>query len=154
MHPVVLYDGDCGFCNRAVLFIAARDRRERFRFAPLQSPFGARVRQKIAPESPDIDTIVLARQSSILTRSDAVLAIATELGWPWKLARIFALVPRAVRDAVYDLVARHRHRLIPGPARCVLPGELGGRLLPDDYDAPLPLLPPPHEERNTHPEHR
>lgn len=135
MRPTILFDGDCGFCSRAVLFVAARDRAGRYRFASLQSPFGERVRAATGEPSSGINTILLVEGERIRARSDAVLAIAGGIGWPWKAARIFTLIPRPLRDAAYNLIARNRTRLVRGAPRCLLPGDLDGRLLPDDYDA-------------------
>ena len=61
------------------------------------------------------------RGERVLTRSDAALRLARYMGGPWRAAAIAYLVPAFIRDAMYDLVARHRHRLVAGAESCYLP---------------------------------
>jgi predicted DCC family thiol-disulfide oxidoreductase YuxK len=105
MQAVVLFDGDCAFCNASVRWIQARDRRERFRFVPLQSPEG----RTLAPDA-DGTTIVLVDGPRVWTRSGAAIEIGRRLGLPWSLAVLARGVPRPLRDGLYDVVARNRHR--------------------------------------------
>lgn len=126
--PLLLYDGTCGFCAGSVRLILRFERRRRtLRFAPLQGAAAAAVRAR-HPQLADLDTMVWvepARGSGserVLVRSDAALAIAAYLGGPWAAARVARIVPKAIRDATYAFVARHRHRL-PGADTCVLPGD-------------------------------
>jgi len=118
--PVVLYDGDCGFCARSVQFILRRDRRGVFRFAALQSPAAARLLRS-AGRNPDpaLTTFVLIENGVAYDRSTAALRIARKLDALWPLAYAFIVVPRAWRDPLYDLVATRRHRL--APPSCLLP---------------------------------
>jgi predicted DCC family thiol-disulfide oxidoreductase YuxK len=126
--PILLFDGTCGFCARSVQFVLRHDRRDRsLRFASLQSSIGERLYEQ-HPELRGVDSVVWLtpaagmEQELVLVRSAAVLRVLRYLGgvW-WLLARIGALVPRAVRDALYDFVARHRHQIIRGDASCLLP---------------------------------
>ncbi len=123
---LLLYDGECGFCHAAVKFVLARDRRGAFDFAALQSAAAASVLAPFGGVPRDLTTLFLfedyqGSSPRLRSRSDAALAIASGLGWPWRAAAIFRLLPRALRDPVYDLVARHRHRIL-GPAdACIVP---------------------------------
>jgi predicted DCC family thiol-disulfide oxidoreductase YuxK len=130
---VLFYDGGCGLCHRAVRFVLAADRAERFRFAPLQ---GETFRERI-PEGQRAglpDSLVLrTAEGAILTRSSATLHVLRRLGGPWRaLAAQGGLVPRPLRDARYDLIARIRLRLFARPDDfCPLvPKELRSRFLP------------------------
>jgi predicted DCC family thiol-disulfide oxidoreductase YuxK len=118
--PLVIFDGDCLFCQRSVRFIHRHDEGNRFRFASRQSPAGARqlegVGVGLAPNS-----MVLIDDAGTWLRSDAVLRIAAHLGRPWSAARVFLLVPRPVRDAAYRVVAAIRHRLSGLLPACELP---------------------------------
>lgn len=125
--PVLLYDGECGLCAGSVQFLLKRessDRREHLRFAPLQGVFGDTVRTR-HPVTATIDSIVwyepLSNGSSrISVKSTAALNALSHLGGLYRwLARLGALVPRPVRDAVYDAVARRRKSLVA--SACVLP---------------------------------
>jgi predicted DCC family thiol-disulfide oxidoreductase YuxK len=131
-HPIVLFDGQCGLCARSVQFIAKRDRRGVFRFAPLQGPTAAQEcsRLGIARPAGDPDTMILIDGERALTRSDAALAIASRLPLPWPALAAFGIVPRPLRDGLYRWVARHRDRWLGGSDRCPAPGpELRSRLL-------------------------
>ena len=123
-QPVLLYDGLCGFCDRTVQFVLARDPGGRMRFAPLQGEYARHVLME-HPSLRDIDSLILVEAGveahSPLVRSGAVLAIADYLGWPWRAATVFRIVPTALRDWAYDLFARHRYRLFGRYDACPLP---------------------------------
>ena len=124
--PVLLYDGTCGFCAESVQLVLRHDRRGSLRFAALQGAFGRGVRSR-HPELEGVDSVVWVepaedgRTERVLVRSDDALRVARYLGGPFNLARVAGLLPRAVRDAAYALVARHRHRLTAGGPRCLVP---------------------------------
>ena len=118
--PIVVFDGDCLFCQRSVRFIHRHDAGDVFRFAARQSAAGERLladaQVGLAPNS-----MVLIDEHGIWLRSDAVLRIAARLKAPWSAARVLLLVPRWLRDAVYRVVAVIRHRLAPLLPACELP---------------------------------
>jgi predicted DCC family thiol-disulfide oxidoreductase YuxK len=135
-HPVLLYDGVCGLCNRTVQFVLKRDRSDAFRFAALQSALGRRILERHGANPSDLDTfyVVLdfdaalpieAEQSeTLLARSDAVSFVLCELGGVWRLlGRLFRLLPRTARDGMYNLVARRRYRIFGRYDACPLPSE-------------------------------
>jgi predicted DCC family thiol-disulfide oxidoreductase YuxK len=109
----IFYDGHCGLCHRAVKFVLKHDRSgNAFRFAPLQGQtFLSRVTPKQTPSLPD-SFVVETREGKLLTRSDASLYVMRSLRGGWKiLANILGVIPRGLRDAAYDFVARIRYRL-------------------------------------------
>ncbi len=115
----VLYDGECQLCNGAVAFIQRHDRKGRFRCMPLDSPEADRLLTagnsagNTAGDSAGNtagNTLHLLDPTGHHERSTAVLRIAAGLGPPWSLFRVLRIVPRRLRDAVYDYVARHRKR--------------------------------------------
>ncbi|MGE3174744.1 MAG: thiol-disulfide oxidoreductase DCC family protein [Planctomycetota bacterium] len=127
---VVLFDGDCTLCNGAVQFVLRRDPRGRFRFAALQSGAARALLAGRVAGDPLPDSMVLVQGDAIHLRSGAALRIARGLGLPWSLAAVFLLVPRPLRDLVYDFVARRRHRWFGRPASCLVPTpELRARFL-------------------------
>ncbi|WP_396219739.1 thiol-disulfide oxidoreductase DCC family protein [Gemmatimonas sp.] len=123
-RSVLLYDGECGFCAGSVQFVLRHEpaaARARLAFAPLQGPFGSRVRAQF-PELIGVDSVVWYDPSgpSVRVRSAAALAAVAHLGGVWAVAAALGrLVPRPLRDAVYDLIARRRFE-IAAPA-CLLP---------------------------------
>jgi len=130
-HSTVFYDGGCGLCHRAVRFAIARDADgSRFRFASLQSE-GFRRRVPAAARAGLPDSIVtLTPDGTLLVRSAAVIHVLERVGGGWKVAgRLLRLVPRSVRDAGYDTVARVRYLLFRRPAEAcpVTPPELRAR---------------------------
>ena len=117
---IVYFDGYCGLCDRFVQFVLRRDRAARYRFAPLQgSTARERVPSTLDPETSQ--TVILEDGRRFRVRSDAALAILTGLGGAWRLAGSLRMVPRPLRDAVYDLVARHRSRWFGRRSECRVP---------------------------------
>ena len=133
-RPEVVFYGHCGLCDWAVRFILARDRTgEAFRFAPLESDtFRAALSEAARVSLPD-SLIVQTDNGTILMRSDAVLHILRSLGGMSRVLGIVSrFIPRALRDWVYDGIARIRHRLFHAPvAACpIIPADLRARFLP------------------------
>jgi predicted DCC family thiol-disulfide oxidoreductase YuxK len=110
----IFYDGECGLCSRSVRFVMRRDSGGKaFRFAPLQGETFARTKpQNAMPET----MVVKTSDGQFLLRSSAWVHILRRLGggWSW-IGAMLGLIPRPIRDGVYDLVARTRHRLFPAP---------------------------------------
>lgn len=131
MEPaILLYDGDCGFCTKSVLFVFARDPRGRIRFASLQSEVGrAMLTEHDIPL--DMDTVVLVEDGRAHVRSTAALRAARRLRWPWSwLGALGFVVPRALRDAAYRWFARGRHRRWGRTNHCANPSPaLRSRML-------------------------
>src|SRR5436309_2422772 len=125
---ILLFDGTCGFCARNVQFVLAHERARRtLRFASLQSALGADVRAR-HPELARVDSVIwfepasAARPERLLVRSAAVLRVLRYLGGAWAALGVAGmLVPRILRDGIYDVVARHRHRIVRGEPACLLP---------------------------------
>ena len=116
---VLLFDGVCNLCNGSVRFIIERDPGGRFQFAPLQSNAARRLLHDAAQPLPD--SFVLVENGRLFTRSTAALRVARGLGWPWSLAYLGIIVPRPLRDWVYDLVARNRTRWFGKSDVCMVP---------------------------------
>ena len=118
MTPIILFDGNCATCHAAVRLVLRRDRAGVFRFARQDGSVGRRLLEehRVAVEAGR--TLVLIEGGRAWVRSEAVLRIARRLRGVARLAAVAGVVPRAWRDALYDLVARHRRRLPPGAPRC------------------------------------
>lgn len=125
--PVLVYDGTCGFCAESVQLVLKHDRKKTLRFAALDSEFGRAILKR-HPELRDVDSVlwvVPAEENPgselVLTRSAAALQVADYLGGVWRTARVARLMPRSLRDAIYQLLAKHRHQLVPGAEQCLVP---------------------------------
>jgi predicted DCC family thiol-disulfide oxidoreductase YuxK len=127
---IVLFDGTCAFCERAVIFISTRDPTGYFRFGASQLP---RAAELLAPFGLSRDTarsIILIEDGQAYLRSTATLRIAARLRFPWSLARVFLMVPVPVRDAAYRIVAAIRHRLAGRSNACEIPpAEIRKRMI-------------------------
>jgi predicted DCC family thiol-disulfide oxidoreductase YuxK len=137
LHPIILYDGVCGLCNRLNQFVLHRDPDAIFRFASLQSPFAERILARYGADPQDLDTVYvvvnhdlskhdLAKEAQsderILPRSDAIIFVLKRLGGIWKVLGLFLqLLPRLLRDAAYRIVARNRYPIFGRSETCVLP---------------------------------
>ena len=123
--PVLLYDGLCGFCDGTVRFILEHDRRGALRFATLQGDFARGVIERHA-ELAGVDSLVLVERGAsgeerIYVRSEGALQVAKYLGGAWTLARGLRIVPRFLRDLVYDGFARVRYRVFGRYDACPIP---------------------------------
>ena len=129
-HPVVLFDGVCNLCNGSVQFILKRDPRGRFRFASLQSETGRSLMAEHGLDPDVLSSVLLVEDGRVWRESSAALRIARHLPGGWKLLRVFAVVPRPLRDAVYRWIARNRYRWFGKTETCWLPTpELRERFL-------------------------
>ena len=122
-NPVILFDGVCNLCNGSVLFILNRDPSGIFRFAPLQSETGKNLLSKFVLPNDKFDSIILVENNEYYLRSTAALKILQRLGALWKIVYVFMLVPRPVRDYIYDIVARNRYKWYGKRAECMIPSS-------------------------------
>lgn len=129
--PVLLFDGVCNLCNGAVAFVIRRDPRARFRFAPLQSAAADALLASLGVARGGLpDSFVLVEDGRVHVRSTAALRVARRLRCPWPLLAVVLLVPRFLRDPVYDLIARNRYRWFGRREACMVPtAELRARFL-------------------------
>ena len=129
MHPIILYDGVCGLCNRFVQFVLRHDRQDRFRFAALQGDFARTILKRHALNPDVLDTVYTVfdyGQSTerLLSRNEAASAVLQELGGIWRLcANLLDLLPQRFRDWRYTVVARNRYRIFGKYETCPLPKE-------------------------------
>ena len=120
MERVILFDGECNFCNRSVQFIIKRDPKARFKFASLQSEVGKRLLDEHnAPKH--MDSFVLIENNRVFYKSTAALEVCKNLKGVWKLFYVFVIIPRPIRDFIYDRFAQNRYRLFGKKKSCMLP---------------------------------
>ncbi|HWO01197.1 MAG TPA: DCC1-like thiol-disulfide oxidoreductase family protein [Blastocatellia bacterium] len=125
-HPVLLYDGLCGFCSKSVQRILRYDKRMTMFFAALQSDYGKSILTR-HPELAGVDSLVFVESldgaylERVFVRSEAALRIARYLGGPWKLALAGYVIPRSVRDYLYDQFAKRRYRWFGKYETCMVP---------------------------------
>jgi predicted DCC family thiol-disulfide oxidoreductase YuxK len=131
----VLYDGVCGLCNRLLQFLLAHDRQGVFCFASLQGPTARTLVARWGRNPDELTSFYVCADyrtpdARLFARSDAALFVARQLGWPWKAFAAAGVVPKVLRDAAYDVVARTRYRVFGRYDQCLLPQpEFRGRFV-------------------------
>ena len=120
VEKIILFDGVCNLCSASVRFVIRRDKRKRFRFASLQSEFGRRILEARSVDD-DMKTIVLVKGDDTYFRSDAALEVCKELGGLWPSLYFFKIVPRFIRDAIYEFISQHRYKWFGKTEECWLP---------------------------------
>ncbi|TPM99784.1 DCC1-like thiol-disulfide oxidoreductase family protein [Mesorhizobium sp. B2-1-3A] len=129
-HPLIVFDGVCVLCSGFVRMVVRLDRRDRFRFATAQSPFGEALFRQYGLRTDTYETNLVLVDGAAFTRLDSFVAVMSELGWPWRAAKVLSLLPRPLRDWLYDRVAKNRYALFGRRDRCDVPSaELRGRLI-------------------------
>ena len=114
--PILFFDGECGLCDGFAAFLLRADRNRIFRLAPLDG----KTARALLPEGGKIrETLVLLEGERLSIRSDAVIRTLARLGGLWKATALVRVVPRPLRDAGYDFIARHRRKWFPAPAVCI-----------------------------------
>ena len=117
---LILFDGVCVFCSRWVRFVIDRDPERRFSFVAIQSEPGRALAARfgIDPEAPQTNAVILGGR--VFFKSDAALTVLGALAAMWPLGLLKA-APRALRDPVYDLIARRRYALFGRTETCMIP---------------------------------
>ena len=116
---IVFYDGQCGLCNRLVNLLLGLDHKKRLKFSPLQ---GQTAKTKIPKElSEDLNTMAFLINGKLYTKSDAALEVLKTIGGVLSLFYICKLIPRFIRDAVYDFISKNRIRWFGRFESCRVP---------------------------------
>ncbi len=108
--PILLVDDTCTLCNRSVGFIMKNVGEDRYRFLSLTSAEGRKILGQYGLPEDYNDSLVLISDNKAYIRSDAVLRIAMNLKGLYILIYALIIVPRPVRDAVYSVITKHRHK--------------------------------------------
>jgi predicted DCC family thiol-disulfide oxidoreductase YuxK len=128
--PVILFDGVCNLCTGGVRFVIGRDARKRFRFASLQSPVAEKLLGAQGRGGDRLESVVLVVGERTYRKSTAALLIARRLDGLWPLLSALLVIPRPLRDAVYDWIGKRRYRLFGKRDACWRPqAELAERFL-------------------------
>ena len=122
-RPLIVFDGDCVLCSRTMRLILRFDRAERFRLAPAQGPIGQGLYRHLGLPTDRFETYLLIADGQIYQRSTAVVQIAKRLPWPWRIAAALWIIPRPIRDGLYNLIARYRYRIFGRVESCGIADE-------------------------------
>ena len=133
-QPIIVFDGVCVLCTANARFVLKHDRAGNFRLTTMQSEVGAQIMQECGLDPLDPESFVLLEAADkggrIRMNSDAVLHMWSQLGWPWRAGAAFKIIPRAVRDPIYKLIARNRYKWFGKREECWVPtAEQASRIL-------------------------
>ena len=121
-RPIVFFDGECNLCNSSVQFIIRNDKAKRFLFAPLQSDRGkAALSDLTKPGTKPPDSVILFDNGKYYIRSSAALRIAKLLGGVWSVFYAGMIIPRFIRDVIYEFVSRNRYKWFGKRNSCMIP---------------------------------
>jgi predicted DCC family thiol-disulfide oxidoreductase YuxK len=133
-HSIILFDGICNLCEGSVKFIIQRDSNTYFKFAPLQSEYA----QKIIDGGPhpnnfkNNESIILLHKGLLYSKSDAIIMIAAHLDGYWPLLRFVKILPLALRNYFYDIVASNRYFIFGKKDHCIFPTpDINNRFIKD-----------------------
>lgn len=129
MPAIVLFDGECNFCDASVQFIIKRDPKGYFQFAALQSDVGKMFTQQYAvPDT--LDSILVIDQHTVYNSSDAALHITKHLNGLWTVLYVLKVIPKTIRDVVYKFIAKNRYAWFGKKDSCMIPSpEMRNRFL-------------------------
>jgi len=118
---IILFDGVCNLCNRSVQLIIKNDKKDLFRFAPLQSDVGLQIINERGIDTENLDSVILIEPGvAYYTKSSAAIEIAKDLkGYGW--LRYFKSFPQGIRDSIYDLIANNRYSWFGKKESCMIP---------------------------------
>lgn len=117
---LLFFDGSCPLCHWSIAFLQARDQHKRFIFYPLQSPKAAHFFPQNQPPQLEKGVVLLIDQQYHY-RSEAIIKALQHLPFPYSLAGALRILPRKIRDTLYNWVARNRYWLFPTQHNCPLP---------------------------------
>jgi predicted DCC family thiol-disulfide oxidoreductase YuxK len=120
-HPIILFDGVCNLCNGLVRFVIRRDPNGRFHFASLQSDAGRALLAAHGLTDHGLDSMALVENGRAHVRSDAALRVVRGLSGLWPVFGVALILPRFIRDAVYEFIAKRRYRWFGKRDQCMVP---------------------------------
>ena len=119
--PILLFDGVCNLCNNSVQFIIKRDTQAKIRFASLQSEVGQQLLQQQGYPQEDFDTAILIDKGKVYDRSSVGLQVVRKLDGLWPLFYIFIILPKPIRDIIYNWIAKNRYKWFGKEESCMMP---------------------------------
>lgn len=121
---IILFDGVCNLCNNSVQFVIKRDVNDVFQFAALQSETGKKLLTDRNIDTQEVDSIILIEPNvAYYTKSTAALEIGKHLKGLKAISSILLWLPEALRNIVYDFIARNRYKWYGKKDNCMIPSE-------------------------------
>lgn len=121
LHPIILFDGVCHLCQGSVNWLIRHDPQAKFRFAAIQSPAGELLLRKFHIDPIKLDSIILIEHHRYYSKSTAIFRIVRQLPGLYRWLYIGVILPRFMRNALYDYIASRRYRWFGRDETCLLP---------------------------------
>ncbi len=118
---ILLFDGVCNLCNGYINFIIKRMKSDTVRFGTLQSESGQELLEKNGLSPHELDTVVLIQNGKLYTKSDVAFRLAKEMSGGWPMFSVLLVIPKFLRDGIYDIISRNRYRWFGKQASCMIP---------------------------------
>lgn len=129
MDYIILFDGECNFCDKSVQFIIKRDKKAIYKFASLQSKIGQGILKEFCVPL-NVNSLILIEGNRYYFKSSAALRICKNLNGGWKLFSLLLMMPTPIRDFFYTIIARNRYKWFGKKESCMLPSpEIRRRFL-------------------------
>ena len=129
-QPVILFDGVCNFCNSAINFTIKRNNKANISFAPLQSETGQKLLKQYNLPVNDMESFVFIKNGVAYKQSTAALKVCRHLRGLWPLCYGLIIVPKFIRDGIYNWIARNRYKWFGKKESCMIPTpEIRARFL-------------------------
>jgi predicted DCC family thiol-disulfide oxidoreductase YuxK len=128
---IILFDGVCNLCDSMVQFIIKNDKKDVFRFVPLQSELGLNITNYLDIDTTKIDSIILYEPSiAYYYKAEAAIKVAKYLGGIYNLMRVFSILPKGLSNTIYNYIAKNRYKWYGKKESCMIPtSELKAKFL-------------------------
>jgi len=120
---VILFDAVCKLCNTWAKFIIQHDKQQYFKLCSVQSPEGQNILKHFKMPTDHFDTMLYVEGKQFFDKSDAFFKVINKLGFPWRLVNAFKIIPKSIRNWLYDRIALNRYLLFGQYDSCVLPSK-------------------------------
>ncbi len=120
-QPIILFDGVCNFCNSSVNFTIKRNSKSNIQFAPMQSEAGQRLLKQYSLPLTDMQSFIFIEQGKAYKQSTGALRVCRHLRGLWPLCYYFIIVPRFIRDGIYNWIAKNRYKWFGVRQQCMIP---------------------------------
>ena len=127
-HPIMFFDGECIFCCRALQFFIKIDKNQILRYATLQSDFGKKLMQDLNLELGMNESVILLYKQKPYLKTDVTFKVLSLLRYPYKALSVFKIIPRFVRNWIYDIIAKNRIKWFGQTEQCYIPTEANKHL--------------------------
>ena len=129
-NPIILFDGVCNFCNYWVTFAIKRDRKNKLKFTPLQGETAKKLLPQFHINPSSLSSVIFIDNGKAYTQSSAAIQICKHLDGGWKLFYALIIIPKFMRDGLYNIIARNRYKWFGKKESCMIPTpELKERFL-------------------------